>query len=403
MPTAEGRKQAWHHGLEEERSRRCCRRFWSCWLPERPDTSEVVGCIRKIRDIDRSYIIGAVLQPSSQPGTEVCYAERTSDKKEVAIKIRKKGPGNDRAFMSMKDERSWRKSMELLLKMPPSESLAGIPDVLEDKTSYYVAMDLVAGKDLGRVLRHRLLQAEEIRIVMRQLLFGLQVLHSSGILHRDVKLENIMLDSNLAVKLVDFDDVEPWPLEINEGETRWVRGTDQYIAPEEYSGDSSPQSDLFSAGVVLYKMLFQRFPFKAFIFDDRPGENWVGSPAMEAIRQRLESVSVNWSAEAADARPEAIKFCQKLMAVDAKSRFSSASEALAHPWLDGGMEAKRRDVIAPVRSVPHHPLVEELEVLEAKLHCDPRDLEESVTRNSTLSTQSLTELERELTPSAPDL
>lgn len=338
-----------------------------------------------------------------QSCSQVCYAERTSDNKEVAIKIRKKGPGNERAFMNIKDERSWRKSMELLLRMPPSESLAGIPDVLEDKTSYYVAMDLVEGKDLGRVLRHRLLQAEEIRIVMRQLLFGLQALHSSGILHRDVKLENIMLDSNLAVKLVDFDDVEPWPLEINEGETRWVRGTDQYIAPEEYSGDSSPQSDLFSAGVVLYKMLFQRFTFKAFIFDDRPGENWVGSPAMEAIRQRLESVSINWSAEAVDARPEAIKFCQKLMAVDAESRFSSASEALAHPWLDGG-EAKPQDVLAPVRSLPHHPSVEELEVLKAcKLHCDPIDLEESLTRNSTLSTQSLTELERELTPSAPDL
>ena len=405
MLAAKGRKEAWHQGLEKDRPCRCFRRFW------RQDPDPAPGGIQKIRDIRRSYILGATLQPSSQPGTEVCYAERVSDNKEFAIKIRRKGPGNERAFMDIKDEMSWRKSVELVLTVPPSQYLVGIPNVLEDSERYYVTMDLVEGKDLGRVLRHRPLKDEEIRTVMRQILLGLQALHDSGVLHRDIKLENIMLDSNLLVKLVDFDDVEPWPLEVEEGETRWVRGSDQYIAPEEYSGESSPQSDLFSAGVVLYKMLFQRFPFKAFIFDDRPGENWVGSPAMQAIRERLERVSINWSSDVEGVRPEAIHFCQKLMAIDPKSRFSSATQALVHPWINEGMEAK--DGLSQDASrLPHDPTVEEQEVLNAckllNAHSALEEAEkplwkvseESVTRNSTLSTQSLTDPNelRELEP-----
>merc|ERR1719476_702942 len=87
------------------------------------------------------------------------------------------------------------------------------------------------------------------------------------------------------VKLIDFDTVQDW--EPSSPKAREVLGTDGYIAPEAYSGEYSPASDVYCIGVIMYKLLTRRFPSNSEIFDDKPGENWVGSPAMKRIRERL--------------------------------------------------------------------------------------------------------------------
>mmetsp|Transcript_55573 Transcript_55573/g.104271 ORF Transcript_55573/g.104271 Transcript_55573/m.104271 type:complete len:452 (-) Transcript_55573:212-1567(-) len=371
--------------------------------------------IQWTKDVTRSYKLLGVLQASSQPGTKVLRAVHAGDGEELVVKVRNK-PGVDTpAFANSKDEDSWRTSMELVLNLPPSPYIARVLDVLEDSRCYYVAMDYVIGTDLGRASRRRRFDNEELKMIIRQLLLALQAMHSSGVLHCDIKLENIVLDAKLSMKLVDFDDVGPYPAKQAEGEIRWVSGTDQYIAPEAYSGEVSAASDLFAAGVVLYKLVFGRFPFRACIFDDRPGENWVHSPAMEAIKARLEDAVVDWSAGSAEGRPAAISFCQKLMALDVRDRFSTASEALAHPWFMSddaikptmGLEACPR---APqeYQAHPHRPSLEELEILTEVVkvsensYPDSLDLEDTwpgswvaseepprMTRHSTSSTITL--------------
>jgi len=92
------------------------------------------------------------------------------------------------------------------------------------------------------------------------------------------------------VKLIDFDTIEEWsPTKASE-----VLGTDQYIAPEAYEGSYSPASDMFAIGVLAYKLLSGAFSFSGAIFNNRPGENWVGSAKMRQIRDRLYEARIDW-------------------------------------------------------------------------------------------------------------
>merc|ERR1719409_2408831 len=99
--------------------------------------------------------------------------------------------------------------------------------------------------------------------------------------------------SPVSAKIIDFDTVQDW--EPSSPKTKDVLGTDGYIAPEAYSGDYSPASDIYAVGVIMYKLLTRKFPSKAEIFDDQPGENYVGSPAMKRIKERLRKEQIDFT------------------------------------------------------------------------------------------------------------
>lgn len=289
-------------------------------------------------DFSKLFSLGAKVRDSGQIGTEVRHASRVSDGKVFVVKLRHKGRGvSPSAFLEPGIEASWRANTELMLNLPECKHIAAVAEAWEDMDSYYVVMEHVEGSDLFDLVYSRQLGGEELKLIIRQLLLSLQSLHAEGIIHRDVKLENIVVQGD-CVKLVDFDDIEAWPREREEC-TRWICGTDQYIAPEAYDGEHSPSSDLFSAGVVLYRMLTGHCPFNVMLFDDRPGENYAGSSKMKRIRARLECAPIDWSSCSRAKLSEASKvvamaLCQQLMAVKQSARLGSASEALRHPFFD---------------------------------------------------------------------
>jgi serine/threonine-protein kinase len=143
-------------------------------------------------------------------------------------------------------------------------------DVGEDNKHPYIAMELVDGKTLGDLLRDdpSALTTREIVEIGIQLTRALDYAHKRGIVHRDVKPGNIMLTSDTrTVKVADFgicriDDPEATE---HNSQTRVgdVLGTPNYMSPEQVLGlrvDS--RSDLFSAGVVLFKLLTGALPFE---------------------------------------------------------------------------------------------------------------------------------------------
>jgi len=322
-------------------ARRMLRLLGSRWLYRTKRQYEPFGPKRiwSTTNFSKLFSLGRHVRASGQIGTEVRYANRVSDGKVFVVKVRHKGrcPGRA-AFRDGDIEASWRASTELMLKFPDCKHIAGVIEAWEDEVSYYVVMESVEGSDLFDTVHSRQLEEPKLKSIIRQLLLSLQALHAAGIIHRDIKLDNIVLQSDLTIKLVDFDDTEPWP-KLKKENTRWICGTDQYIAPEAYSGEYSPSSDLFAAGVVLYRMLFGRNPFNMRLFDDMPGENFVGCPKMEAIRARLERASIGWSKHCGSMLSETSKLqatalCQQLMAVKQGARMSSASAALSHPFFD---------------------------------------------------------------------
>merc|ERR1711964_220055 len=114
-------------------------------------------------------------------------------------------------------------------------------------------------------------------------------MHKEGLIHRDLKLENVMVDlesprrrrrraslsSPAQVKIIDLDSVRNWVE--NSPSVKKVVGTGGYMAPEAYGGDYSPASDMYSIGVIMYVLLTKRWPHPPKMFEIRPEEICVGS------------------------------------------------------------------------------------------------------------------------------
>jgi len=204
-----------------------------------------------------------------------------------------------------------------------------------------------------------LLPVAEVKEVLRQLLQALAELHGRNCIHKDLKLENIMYDrtpppnaqaewsvfeagnqSPVQVKLIDFDTVEAVQ-PATPKKAKDVLGTDQYIAQEAYDGNYSAASDIFAAGVIGYRLLTSKFPFKADIFDDEAGDNWVGSPKMKEIRQKLMNYKIDWSHRVFTVEPEARELLKAMLAVNESHR-PTAKEALQNSWLS---TARRKSML----------------------------------------------------------
>jgi Tol biopolymer transport system component len=146
-------------------------------------------------------------------------------------------------------------------------NIVTIYEIGTERGLHYIAMEYVEGPTLRERLRAPLEPAEAVQIAL-QALSGLEAAHRSGVVHRDVKPENIMIRADGVVKLVDFGiariarvagaDADP----VAHTETNTIIGTPRYMSPEQARGrPTDSRTDIFSFGVVLYEMLAARPPF----------------------------------------------------------------------------------------------------------------------------------------------
>mmetsp|Transcript_38069 Transcript_38069/g.68798 ORF Transcript_38069/g.68798 Transcript_38069/m.68798 type:complete len:368 (-) Transcript_38069:79-1182(-) len=307
--------------------------------PDRPE-----GGPRKILSIGAFsdlYDMGKEVMPSTHSYMKVNFATRKSDNFEVVVKVRFK----PNCFRTRDDERNWRRNTEFLLNMPENIGVARLHEVVEDSTAFYVVMEKVSGMDLFETLEQEgKIPVDMTKDILKQLLESLVFLHSQGAVHKDLKLENVMVDTSpggkassgglspSSVKVIDFDTLEEWTPASPTAKD--VVGTDQYIAQEAYAGKYSPLSDIFSTGVIAYRLLTGKFPFQDDMFDDEAGENWVGSPKMAQIRRRLKVAKVDFSKDVFVANQQACDLIMRMLAYQENQR-PTAQAALEHPWFQG--------------------------------------------------------------------
>ena len=126
----------------------------------------------------------------------------------------------------------------------------------------YIVMEYVEGETLKELIRRRgrLTGSDAVGIAL-ELLAALGAAHANGVIHRDIKSQNILLDREGRAKVADFGIAQagdPGMTEVGS-----ILGTAQYLAPEQARGEPvDERSDLYSVGVVLYEMLTGRVPFK---------------------------------------------------------------------------------------------------------------------------------------------
>ena len=123
----------------------------------------------------------------------------------------------------------------------------------------YMTMEYVAGTSLRELLRTRgSMPWTEAKPLIRQVAQGLAAVHAAGVIHRDVKPSNILIEGGGTAKLADFGIARALELTRLTGSSTML-GTPHYMAPE---GTASPQSDLYALGCVLFEMLAGRPPFE---------------------------------------------------------------------------------------------------------------------------------------------
>ncbi|HEV2260426.1 MAG TPA: PASTA domain-containing protein [Streptosporangiaceae bacterium] len=142
------------------------------------------------------------------------------------------------------------------------QNVVAVFDQGSDGPFLYLAMEYVPGRTLKEMLRERSRFTPAAALdIMAGVLDGLAAAHASGIVHRDVKPENVLLTADGRLKVADFGLARA---QAAAGHTRagLLIGTVAYLPPEQVTGDSTgPRSDVYSAGVMLFELLTGRQPF----------------------------------------------------------------------------------------------------------------------------------------------
>lgn len=140
-------------------------------------------------------------------------------------------------------------------------NIVTVYDVGESEGVPYMAMEYLSGGSLSALMKAGPVGLERAASIARQVALGLHYAHSRGIVHRDIKPDNILLDGEGRAVVTDFGAAHLQSSELTR--TGEVLGTPHYMSPEQILGEElDGRSDLFSLGVVLYLMVTGRRPFK---------------------------------------------------------------------------------------------------------------------------------------------
>ncbi|HSP15629.1 MAG TPA: protein kinase [Thermoanaerobaculia bacterium] len=148
------------------------------------------------------------------------------------------------------------------------QNVATIYEVGETGGQPFIVMEYCEGETLAQRLRRRPLEAGEFLNIARQIAAGLAAAHEAGVIHRDIKTANIIIEPNGLVKILDFGLAKLLQREMGREKPSFAStsgqffGTLHFLSPEQARGGAADErSDLFSVGVVLYQMASGQLPF----------------------------------------------------------------------------------------------------------------------------------------------
>lgn len=254
---------------------------------------------------------------------QVCAAEDLPSHQEVAVKIIPKY-----ILVSPEEKQSVIRE-QLIHKSLDHPHIIKLIDVFEDEGAHYFILERADHGSLSTLITYSGMPEDQSRDVFRQLLQALEYLHRNNIVHHDIKPHNILLHKGGDnIKLCDFGASRAFNAEEASLPFAGVFGTPGYIAPELLLGEKAygPAIDMFSAGILLYEMVFGYAPFY---------------PPSACTYQRLDFPPKT------PASPETCDLIGRLLEKDPALRIT-ASQALGHPWITRG---------CPGRSAPNSPVV----------------------------------------------
>ncbi len=193
----------------------------------------------------------------------VYKARQKSLERLVALKIIKAELANAHGFA----DRFEREAKALAKLNHPN--IVGVHDFGKVNDVYYLIMEYVDGTDLRQLIASTELQPAQALAIVPQVCSALQFAHDQGIVHRDVKPENILVDKNGTIKVADFGLAKLLSEQHADlTATNQVMGTVKYMAPEQFEGSGriDHRADIYSLGVVFYELLTGELPLGRFAY-----------------------------------------------------------------------------------------------------------------------------------------
>src|ERR687896_2026514 len=188
---------------------------------------------------------------------DVYCAEDTQLGRKVADRLLSRRFAEDSEFV----ERFRREASSAAGLQHPN--IVGVFDRGQWDGTYYIAMEFLDGHTLKQLVReHGAMPPELASDITVQVLRAARFAHKRGVVHRDIKPHNVILDEEGRAKVTDFGIARAGASDMTE--TGSIMGTAQYLSPEQAQGQPvDARSDLYSIGIVLYELLTGRVPFDA--------------------------------------------------------------------------------------------------------------------------------------------
>ena len=263
---------------------------------------------------------------------EVYCVEDQQLGRRVALKLLHRRFADDEQFV----ERFRREASSAAGLSHPN--IVGIFDRGEWDGTYYIAMEFVEGRTLKDILRERGPAPPEASAdITLQILRAARFAHKRGIVHRDIKPHNVLIDTEGRVRVTDFGIARAGVSDMTE--TGSVMGTAQYLSPEQAQGKPvDARSDLYSIGIVLFELLTGRVPFDA--------ESPVSVALMQVSETPVPPMELN-----PEVPPALDAVTLRAMEKDPGRRYQDADEFIA------ALESAGK---APMEILPPAPIVEEV-------------------------------------------
>lgn len=234
----------------------------------------------------------------------------------------------------------------------------------------YMAMPYISGGSvMDRIRQEKQLPVDESLHIIQQVCEALHyVWIERGIVHRDIKPDNIMITTEGIVKVTDFGmaiQPEDW-----DNDSPAISGSPSYMSPELFNGKKpDPRSDIYSLGVTLYQMLSGKLPFES------PTVRTVAYQHMNEEAPPLESLNP-------DVPPKVAKLVRRMMAKKPEDRFPNMEELLSAIWEIRQVTAPDRNLVPEVHTVSMRRLDYEIQRDSVQTQAAVRELKQEVRSRS---------------------